>query len=537
MKDSYFILKFLKNYKKPVIFGASLILISPAFTIMIPIMIKNIIDSDIPSGNIDNLARNFIIILIMFIISKLVSYLQSVVFYKTNCRVVKDVRNELFKKIFSCNIQDTLIYENGDLVTRVEDDIKNLSVLFVNQIASLITSIITLFASVYMMISISKLLSLLSSIMIIGYIIITKVFKQKIEKYSQIYIQCISNCKTELINFINNIDFIKLNRLDDFAVTRYDDETNKKMLANIDLGTSNITGSHLVDFLLGLFPYFTILIGGILVIKGDFTIGSIIAFNTYLRNTISPLESITNFNFNFSKSKVSLKRMNDILNLNEMEIREIETFNGVKLKNVSVNIHGKKILNNISLDIRKGDKIVIVGQSGSGKTTLVNVILGKQEITQGEIDRSTSINKSYAFNGSYLKSESYIYKSGLEENICMGRQVNVADLSNVIDIAEITKQMKYNKNMPSNYSHGEKQKVNLARALYDKHDYLVIDEGLSNIDGKDLDVIVDKLLCDDNLSLLYITHNNRIASKFSKQIHMKNGEISHKSKVNELLLS
>ncbi|HDY8180267.1 TPA: ABC transporter ATP-binding protein [Vibrio vulnificus] len=522
MIKNYFMLEYVKNYKLQISIGIGLILLLPFLSLPIPIMMMNIIDIHIPNRDLDSLKIYGFIIVLLFSLSSILSYIQTVIFYKYNCKIVKDIRLDLFSKVFNGELQKINTFKPGDICARIEDDIKNLSVLFVNNVANLVKDVVTFLVCFFMMMNISLYFSIVFFMVLVFYAIITVIFKSKIENLSKVYIKALSECKVSLIDFVSNLNFIKINQFSLYTVNQYDEKNTIKQDSNIALGISRSKGESLVAFLVGAFPYFTLLSGAFLVVNGHFTIGSIIAFNSYFGSCIGPLKNITSYNFDLSQAKVSLQRMNEIFELNDEQSGESRGFHGLEIKNVSYAVDDIVILDDINVNIERGNKLAIIGRSGSGKSTLRKIITGEISPQTGGV-YSKKERESFTFSGMFTEAESYIYSSSIMENIVLQKQMNYDKYNHIIDICLLNDCIRDN-NIVINLSHGQQQKLSLARALYQGADFLVLDESLSNIDLIDLNKIIDNLLKIEHLTIVCITHNLNLSNKFDSRLVMREGK-------------
>ncbi|QUH29817.1 ABC transporter transmembrane domain-containing protein [Vallitalea guaymasensis] len=515
------------RYKKEVIIGIILIFIPPLIMVQIPLKVKEIFDEIIPEKDIERLVISILMIAIMFLTSKIIEFIHGVLFYEINCKIVKNIRAELFNKVINSNFKELNNFKIGDLITRIEDDIKNTRVFFVDNVARMLSNFISLLISIYMMIRLSYILSSISLCSLVLYIIISIKFRRKIEVYSEKYIEKITKSKSILIEFLNNIDVIKINNHNKFISEIYDKTLVDKRDANIQLGKTRKFGTTLIESLLNITPYFIIFLGGIFVINDYFTIGSIIAFIEYIKKAMKNLENINEYNFDIGNAKISLRRINEIYNLQENNLIDNSKNKTIFVENLTVSRSNRKLINKFNLEVLPYDKIAIWGISGSGKTTFLKILLGIDYNYSGNIYTSEYTNKNYFYIGSYIKSDPYVIQGNLKDNILMGKKYNKEKYYKVLkDTALINLNDTIN---IKNCSHGEKQKICLARALYSESNIILIDEGLSNIDVIDLNKIMDNLINIRDLTIVMITHNLDIVKKFKKIIHFDQKEISLKS--------
>ncbi len=537
-KSKYHIL--LKNtlkYKKTVFIGMLLVLIQPFVVVQIPMKVKEAFDNVIPNKNTEGLINVIIIISIMFISGKIIEYITDILFYEVNCKIVKNIRIELFDKVINSKINDLNKFESADIITRVEEDIKNIGVFFVNNIANMLSDTLSLFFALYMMMKLSYILGVIMLCLLLIYILISKKFRKLIGNLSGEYIKTISKSKSVLIDAIKNVEIIKINRYNSFILELYNKTVEDKKIANINLGKCRLKGTVIIESLLNYFPYIIIFLGGMMVFKDYFTVGSIIAFIEYSKRAISNLENISNYNFDISKSNVSLKRINEIYNMDREVVTTMEIDKPIVFNNIYVEKDNKIIIDNLNIKIKNNMKLAIWGLSGSGKTTFSRVLLGLDDEYVGTINFEGE-DLRFSFNGGFLKSEPYIIDGTLKDNILMGKIYEEKKYKDALDISRLAG-IDDERNVLS-CSHGEKQKICLARILYLKPSIILIDEGLSNIDAIDLECIIDNLLGIKNITILMITHNLDIIEKYNYVMHFDKDGImikdikSFKNKVSKI---
>tara|TARA_B100001287_G_scaffold48669_1_gene37692 strand:+ start:2954 stop:3613 length:660 start_codon:yes stop_codon:yes gene_type:complete len=218
----------------------------------------------------------------------------------------------------------------------------------------------------------------------------------------------------------------------------------------------------------------------------------------------------------------------------------------IKLKNISKSYGSQKILDNISLDVKKGDFISIIGPSGAGKTTLLNIIgtiedfsaSDKTELTLNDIDiHNLNDNEISEFRnkniGFIFQFHQLLPELNLEENIFLpsliGKYSKSEYLKKVKDLANLLGIEKLLKKYPDSISGGERQRVAVARSLINGPKILLADEPTGNLDSKNEQIIMDlfkKLNKELGLTIILVTHNNDFAKISNKCYTLKDGKWS-----------
>lgn len=218
----------------------------------------------------------------------------------------------------------------------------------------------------------------------------------------------------------------------------------------------------------------------------------------------------------------------------------------IKLKNISKFYGSQKILDNISLDVKKGEFISIIGPSGAGKTTLLNIIgtiedfsaSDKTELTLNDIDiHNLNDNEVSEFRnkniGFIFQFHQLLPELNLEENIFLpsliGNYSKSEYLKKLKDLAKLLGIEKLLKKYPDSISGGERQRVAVARSLINGPKILLADEPTGNLDSKNEQIIMDlfkKLNKELGLTIILVTHNNDFAKISNKCYTLKDGKWS-----------
>jgi zinc transport system ATP-binding protein len=226
--------------------------------------------------------------------------------------------------------------------------------------------------------------------------------------------------------------------------------------------------------------------------------------------------------------------------------------NLVELKNVSFAYDTKKILNNISLKINKGEFVAIIGPNGSGKSTLVNIMVGNLIPTSGEVlydgvnlqnikNRSFISyvpQKSYSFNASFPASVEEVVSMGLYAKKGLFKKLSKKDWEEVYEALKIVDMLDYKHRLIGRLSGGQLQRVFIARSLVAKPEILFLDEPTTGIDAKSekaLYAILEKLNKEKGITIVMVTHDVwAITNRVSRIICMSEGKINEKCEAVDL---
>ncbi len=260
------------------------------------------------------------------------------------------------------------------------------------------------------------------------------------------------------------------------------------------------------------------------------------------------MTSMTDIKFQLPYIDIILEDLKKIkkrktFNLKHNGLNKIRFLEKITLKNVNFSYGGKKnILEGVSFNINKGEKVCISGQSGSGKSTLVNLILGLLNPTSGKIfidQEELKFNEKIVWeNLSYVPQNCYLIDDTILKNIAFAEKEDDINLKKIYKILEICALKNFVKSLTEGIntkvgdrgvriSGGQKQRIGIARALYNDPKILFLDEAMSNLDKENENLITQNLKENyPEITIISISHHNRVLKNFDKIININNGKIN-----------
>lgn len=334
---------------------------------------------------------------------------------------------------------------------------------------------------------------------------------------------------------------------------------NKNLNSIKTIEECNINYILLLDIINNIVSILLIYFGMKNVIEGNWTIGMVIAFQGFYNNCSNKILDATDSYKAVNNIIPNIERIDDVINYNiddtfsnqSIANKELYKFNGnISIKNLSFRYKpfGDMLLSNINLDIKDREKVAIVGKSGCGKSTLARIIMGMYKPNEGEIlydGRKINDIDKYEFYNSmqYLNTNTIFFNDTIKNNIKMWDQ-SISDediVKSTIDaeiFSEINKKedgLKYIcKENAKEFSGGQKQRLEIARALAIDPNIMIIDEATNALDlGTEKKVLNN--IFEKGITSIFITHRISIMERCDRIIIIENGKIVEEGKHDELI--
>ena len=302
--------------------------------------------------------------------------------------------------------------------------------------------------------------------------------------------------------------------------------------------------SNVISQLSGMIVFLVAFGGGMyLVFGGHTTIGSVTAIVQLVNFVVMPLNEIGMGMSKFREGQATLNsfEVKDVIELQTGKTKEyfddVISFSNVDFSYPNAE---EKIFNHLSLQIKKGEKIAIVGMSGSGKSTLLNLLLRFYDVTSGYISIDNQDLQAISAESLYnlmtiVQQDVYIFDDTLKANITLSQSFTEDDIKKAVQQSGLESYILENElglqtscgENGSNLSGGERQRLSIARALIRKTPILLLDEATSSLDNKVTTEIENSILEIQDLTVLVVTHklNKSMLKKYNRILFMKNGVI------------
>ena len=519
------------------------------FNILVPLTniafaysIKIIIDSGM-SQNREALTQAILIGAIVIFIYASLNFISLRLRNKLVRQIMSRYKNKVFESILDRDYREFSKEKSGKFISILTENMKKIEQDYLHQYFNISKNISLMIFSLVAMFIGNWFLTLLVIIASIIPMMISGFIGQKsasLQNSSMIADQkYLAKVKDILAGFL----VIKSFNVKDAIRQDYKNESEKLDEIYFIKGKFDVL-SNVISQLSGMIVFLVAFGGGMyLVFGGHTTIGSVTAIVQLVNFVVMPLNEIGMGMSKFREGQATLNsfEVKDVIELQTGKTKEyfddVISFSNVDFSYPNAE---EKIFNHLSLQIKKGEKIAIVGMSGSGKSTLLNLLLRFYDVTSGYISIDNQDLQAISAESLYnlmtiVQQDVYIFDDTLKANITLSQSFSEDDIKKAVQQSGLESYILENElglqtlcgENGSNLSGGERQRLSIARALIRKTPILLLDEATSSLDNKVTTEIENSILEIQDLTVLVVTHklNKSMLKKYNRILFMKNGVI------------
>lgn len=548
------ILKFLFPYFKThlflFLFINILLLLSTGIMIVSPILLKRIIDVNIPNKDFRGLLFTVLIYAVLAIISYLINLTQRVQITKLGEKIASEIKGDIFSHLLLSPITFFDKTPVGKIITRNESDIESLKMLFTSTAVTLFQDLVFLIGISIVMIIISPLLYLILFILFPLFFLAFYFFSKKIRPVYLTIRRKVSEINNLISETLQGLFIIQVFRKEDYFRDKMDNLGKEKLELEIKGMSYWYKLWFLIDFGEVLALTLVLFFGSLLALKGKTTIGTLVLFFSYIIRLFQPLRGLSDLLNVFQRAIAAGERIFALKKIEREEekitLKELpkKLEKSIRFANVNFSyLEDVPVLHNINLEIKRGEKVALVGETGSGKTTIISLLLGFYQPTSGEIFIDnlpySKIPKSLIRKLiSYVPQEIILFPGSVLDNLRLFNQEiseeKVIEATKKVKIYERIKEFPegFDTNILErgiNLSLGERQLLSFARAMVFEPEIIILDEATSSVDpytelliqeglfelwkGKTAIVIAHRLSTIKNVDRIIVIHKGRIVEE------------------------
>ncbi|WP_373036164.1 ABC transporter ATP-binding protein [Sulfurimonas sp.] len=428
-------------------------------------------------------------------------YIQSVYMNFIGLHMVTRFRELLLKKMISLDMGFLYMNRSGELISRVTNDINRIQYFVSNMLPELFRETLTVVALIIYIIYLNPILALYSLVVVPLVIYPLILIAKKLKKYSHRSQAKNADVVTRLTEVFNNSEIIKANATEKFEIDRFSVQNWQFFKINMKSVYVGEIVSPMMEIIGAAGLAAVIFVGGREVYNNNMTVGEFTAFLTAVGLVFQPIRRIGSIYSKIQDAIAASERVFEILDTKnkiidgqevlEDDIREIE------FKNVVLKYEDSFALNDVSIKIKQGQNIALVGDSGGGKSTFINMLLRFYDPDSGEILINKKDIKDYTQDSlkhhvSLVTQRIYIFQDSLAANVAYGQEIDVKRVEEALRLADASSFANSLENgidtmmeeFGANLSGGQRQRVAIARAIYKHSSLLLFDEATSALDNE-----------------------------------------------------
>ncbi|NLG51643.1 MAG: ABC transporter ATP-binding protein, partial [Chloroflexi bacterium] len=493
----------------------TLVLISTGLDLLGPYMMGRAIDEFITTGDLPGLARLLLMMLGIYLTAALIVWGENYIAASMSQKVVRDLRNDLFDKLQSLPLRYLDQHAHGDLMSRLTNDVENVSMVLGSSATQLFGSLVTIVGVVVTMLLINLPLTLATLLTMPLSVFVTRWIARRTRQGFRDQQQHLGELNGIIEETVTGQRVVKAYVREEMVLADFDVANQKLRAAATKASILSGFMGPLMNMINNLSLAFVAAVGGLLAVNGLASVGNAVSFVNYARRFTRPINQLAQLFNSVQSALAGAERIFELLD-EEPEIADAPNASAPKdiagevvFEDVCFSYEpGVPVLKHVSLHAKPGQTIALVGPTGAGKTTIVNLLTRFYEIDSGTIRidgedirniRKDVLRRKLAL----VLQDNFLFGDTVMANIRYGR-LDATD-EEVIEAARLANAHSFIERLPqgyqtvlteraSNLSQGQRQLLAIARAILADPDILILDEATSNVDTRTEKHLQDALL-------------------------------------------
>ncbi|MCT4699550.1 ABC transporter ATP-binding protein [Tenacibaculum haliotis] len=565
MNSLKYLNKYFIKYKWRLLLGVLITVLAKILTLKIPDFVGDSLNvvEDYQLGKVTDLSvvksvllNNILLIIGVTLLGGFFTFLMRQTIIVMSRMIEFDLKNEIYQQYQRLSINFYKKNRTGDLMNRISEDVSKVRMYFGPAIMYSLNMLVSLAIGFSQMYAISPKLTLYTMIPFPILSVSIFVLSKQINKRSTVVQQYLSKLTTFNQEFFSGINVVKSYAIEQEVIASFDEIADQSKEKNIELYKIQALFFPLMILLIGLSNIIVLYVGGKQYIAGEIQLGAIGAFVMYVNILTWPVAVVGWVTSMVQQAEASQQRINEFLE----EIPEIvnntdvttKVEGEIEFKDVSLTYEDTNItaLNKVSLVIKKGETLAILGKTGSGKSTIINLISRLYDVNEGEViidGKNIKDCNLYDVRSQigFVPQDPFLFSDTIQNNIKFGKEgaseeeiiaaaKNAMIHDNIVDFKEGYKTILGERGVT--LSGGQKQRTSIARAIIKNPKILIFDDCLSAVDTETEEQILSNLekVSSDKTTII-ISHRVSSAKNADKIIILDEGKIIQQGVHNQLI--
>ncbi|MCC8016992.1 MAG: ABC transporter ATP-binding protein/permease [Lachnospiraceae bacterium] len=501
------VLQYISVYKFWIAVSILLAAVTVALTLYIPILVGRAIDRIVAQGLVDfeNILRILIRIGVVAVTTAVLQWIMNTINNKVTYQVIRDVRNQAFEKIQILPLKFLDSHSSGGIVSRVIADVDQFADGLLMGFTQLFTGVVTIVGTLIFMLTIHPLITLV----VVGLTPVSLLVARFIAKHTYDMFKLQSETRAEqtalIDEMVGNQKVVQAFSYEEEAQSRFDEINDRLEKCSLKATFFSSLTNPCTRFVNSIVYAGVALTGALAVISGGMTVGGLSAFLSYANQYTKPFNEISGVITELQNALACAARIFELIEEepqvpDDADAVDLEEVKGrVKLQDVEFSYDpAQRLIEELNLDVKPGQRIAIVGPTGCGKTTLINLLMRFYDVDGGsvtveEYDIRHLTRKSLRRHYGMVLQDTWLFAGTIRDNIRMGRP-DATD-EEVEAVAKASYAHGFIRRLPQGYdtvigedggslSQGQKQLISIARVMLCHPPMLILDEATSSIDTR-----------------------------------------------------
>lgn len=497
----------LKKEKLNLTIAFTAILLNAASNLAGPVLIAMTVDNFIQTKQFDGVLAYSLILLGIYAVGLVASYVQTIKMGGVGRRVLFSLRNVIFNKLQDLPVSFFDQNKTGDLISRINNDTDKLNQFFSQALMQFVGNFFLILGAGILLLNLNLSLGAAALVPAVCVLLLTRLISAWVKRSNLASLQSIGGLSAEIQESLENFKVIVAFNRQDYFRKKFEGANDDNFQASVKAGIASNVFIPIYGLASNCAQLIVLAYGIQLISSGNFTVGLLIGFLLYVNSFYFPLRQLAAVWSSFQLALAAMDRISEVLSLKpDLQVidgKSEKTDAILEFKNVSFGYSdekdGKKVLEQISLTLKKGHTYALVGPTGGGKTTTASLMARLYDPTEGQIFLDGLDLRSYQPEErtrkiGFILQEPFLFTGSVKENIIYGNEdlasasdeelrevIESQNLSNLLARFENGLETKIASNSDT-ISLGQKQLIAFIRAILRKPEILILDEASANID-------------------------------------------------------
>lgn len=551
------LLRFILPYKKRLVVAVICMAFSGASNVVVPWLIKDVIDKVLANKDLFTLNLIVIGILVLFFLRGIFYFGQRYLMSYVGQKIVNDIRETLYRHLQTLSLSYFDRHKTGNIMSNLTNDVGALQTAIAGNLISFVQEVVILIGSLVSMFALYWKLSILTLVIVPMVVFTIRYFGGKLRIAGHNVQGKLADITALLEEAISGIRIIRSFNREDYEIHRFMVQNDRNFWALMETTKFSALLTPFIQFFAAIAVVGIIWYGGISVIDGQMTAGALIAFLIYAINLANPVRRISEIYADIQKSLAAADRVFETIDT-EPEVKEKPDAIVLPPVKGEVEFHHVDFaydkehpaLIDFNLKVAPGEVVALVGPSGAGKSTVANLLPRFYDVTGGSLTIDGTDVRDVTFSSlrqqiGLVPQETMLFNASVKENILYGRLDATDD--EVVAAAKAANAHEFIMEMPEGYeslvgdrgnslSGGQRQRIAIARAILKNPRILILDEATSALDTeseKIVQVALDRLM--KGRTAIVIAHRLSTIRDADNIVVIDHGRIVEEGKHEELL--